>query len=115
MDDVFKRVKEFTIDINDKFATKTIITITHKDTIISINKAFKDFDYITKKYIYCPKNIEINIRYRDNDRKTEVDLHKPYVDNYWFKENNKVYRRIPEVMDCWFESGSMPFGQVGYV
>jgi len=43
-----------------------------------------------------------------------MDLHKPYVDSYRFKKWNKEYRRIPEVMDCWFESGSMPFGQCGY-
>jgi isoleucyl-tRNA synthetase len=45
----------------------------------------------------------------------EVDLHKPYVDNYWFVKEGKTYKRVPEVMDCWFESGAMPFGQEHYV
>jgi isoleucyl-tRNA synthetase len=45
----------------------------------------------------------------------QVDLHKPYVDNYWFEIEGNIYKRIPEVMDCWFESGAMPFGQANYL
>ena len=44
-----------------------------------------------------------------------MDLHKPYVDSYWGIREGKSYKRIPEVMDCWFESGSMPFGQDHYL
>lgn len=114
IDDVMARCKAYTIDVNEKFKTKTIITITHKDSVILIQKAFKDFDYLKKKHEYIPLNGNIVVRYRDNDRKMEMDLHKPYVDSYRFKKGNKEYRRVPEVMDCRFESGSMPFGQAGY-
>ena len=62
-----------------------------------------------------PKNAEIKVLYRDDDRDTEVDLHKPYVDNYRFMKDGKTYKRIPEVMDCRFESGAMPFGQEHYI
>ncbi|MFA7298151.1 MAG: class I tRNA ligase family protein [Candidatus Absconditabacterales bacterium] len=114
MDDVFARNTEYIKDINTQFQTKTIITITHEDSFISISKAFKEFDYLTKKQDNIPENGKVSIRYRDNNRNMEMDLHKPYVDSYRFKKGNKEYRRIPEVMDCWFESGSMPFGQAGY-
>lgn len=114
MDEVIARCKAYTIDVNEKFKTKTIITITHKESVVLIQKAFKDFDYLTKKHDFNTTNGNIIIRYRDNDRKMEMDLHKPYVDSYRFKKGNKEYRRVPEVMDCWFESGSMPFGQAGY-
>jgi len=40
-----------------------------------------------------------------------TDLHRHYIDHLTFKENGKVFRRIPEVFDCWFESGSMPYAQ----
>ncbi|MDR0607565.1 MAG: class I tRNA ligase family protein [Candidatus Peribacteria bacterium] len=30
-------------------------------------------------------------------------------------KEGKTYKRVPEVMDCWFESGAMPFGQEHYV
>ncbi len=63
------------------------------------------------------KKIDENgeIMYRDTQRNKEVDLHKPYVDNYRGVKDGKTYQRIPEVMDCWFESGAMPFGQEHYI
>lgn len=40
------------------------------------------------------------------------DLHRPYIDEITIDcECGGVMRRIPEVLDCWFESGSMPFAQ----
>lgn len=42
------------------------------------------------------------------------DLHKHIVDSIEIKKDGKVYRRIPEVLDCWFESGSMPYAQLHY-
>jgi len=114
IDDVMARCRAYTLEVNQKFATKTIISVTHRDSVVLIQQTFKDFDYLTKKQEYNPNNGKIVVRYRDNNRKMEMDLHKPYVDSYRFKKWTKEYRRIPEVMDCWFESGSMPFGQAGY-
>jgi len=45
---------------------------------------------------------------------TVNDLHKQFVDKIEIQKDGKVYRRIPEVLDCWFESGSMPYGQMHY-
>ncbi len=42
------------------------------------------------------------------------DLHKHFVDELTFTKDGKEYRRIGEVLDCWFESGSMPYGQMHY-
>ncbi|MCY1141680.1 isoleucine--tRNA ligase [Actinoplanes sp. Pm04-4] len=47
------------------------------------------------------------------------DLHRPYVDelirpNPDDPTGKSTMRRVPEVLDCWFESGSMPFAQVHY-
>ena len=43
-----------------------------------------------------------------------MDLHRPYIDEIVIKKNNKEYHRIPEVLDSWFEAGSMPYAQVHY-
>lgn len=45
-----------------------------------------------------------------------TDLHKHFVDEltYPCPKCHKPMRRIPEVLDCWFESGSMPYGQAHY-
>jgi len=44
------------------------------------------------------------------------DLHKSYIDEIVFKceKCGGLMKRIPEVFDCWFESGSMPYAQVHY-
>ncbi len=45
-----------------------------------------------------------------------TDLHKENVDDLVFKLPGEegTYKRIPEVLDCWFESGSMPYAQLHY-
>ncbi len=40
-----------------------------------------------------------------------VDLHRHFIDDLTFTHKGKVFKRIPEVFDCWFESGSMPYAQ----
>jgi isoleucyl-tRNA synthetase len=40
-----------------------------------------------------------------------TDLHKHVVDEVLIRKDGKVYRRTPEVLDCWFESGAMPYAQ----
>jgi isoleucyl-tRNA synthetase len=40
-----------------------------------------------------------------------TDLHKHVVDAVIIRKDGKTYRRTPEVLDCWFESGSMPYAQ----
>lgn len=49
-------------------------------------------------------------------RNGDLDLHKPYIDNIKFKceKCGGEMERIPEVLDCWFESGSMPYAQIHY-
>ncbi|MCH9613382.1 MAG: Isoleucine--tRNA ligase [Chlamydiia bacterium] len=42
------------------------------------------------------------------------DIHRHFIDELTFEEDGKVYKRIPEVFDCWFESGSMPYAQNHY-
>lgn len=43
-----------------------------------------------------------------------TDIHRHYVDCIEITKNGKVYRRIEEVFDCWFESGSVPFTNEKY-
>jgi isoleucyl-tRNA synthetase len=56
----------------------------------------------------------------ENGNKTSVadldsiDLHKPFVDKIYFEKDGKIYKRTPELIDVWFDSGSMPFAQYHY-
>ena len=46
----------------------------------------------------------------------DIELHRPYIDAVTIKcpECGKLMHRVPEVIDCWFDSGSMPFAQHHY-
>ena len=58
--------------------------------------------------------------YEDNGKRIplseveEIDLHKPFVDKVFFDRNGKIFKRTPELIDVWFDSGAMPFAQYHY-
>ena len=51
-----------------------------------------------------------------NPDDAKVELHRPYIDGVTFKcpDCGKTMKRVPEVIDCWFDSGAMPFAQHHY-
>ncbi len=53
-------------------------------------------------------------KYAKNLPKEKIDLHKDFLDEIILEKDGKEFKRIPEVLDCWFESGSMPFAQFHY-
>ena len=72
--------------------------------LYELNKDFWQIEFKDGKYFYT------------NTWK-EIDLHKHFVDEILVK-NPKTWntlKRIPEVLDCWFESGSMPYASKHYI
>lgn len=67
-------------------------------SIEELKEGFIDIDGVKKQVSEC-----------DN-----IDLHKPFVDDVYFEKNGKVYKRTPELIDVWFDSGAMPFAQYHY-
>ncbi|MEY8427486.1 isoleucine--tRNA ligase [Lachnospiraceae bacterium 46-15] len=51
-----------------------------------------------------------------DERAKDVELHRPYIDEIQIKcpKCGKPMHRVPEVIDCWFDSGAMPFAQHHY-
>jgi len=45
---------------------------------------------------------------------SELDLHRPAVDDVTFEKDGKTWQRVPEVIDCWFDSGAMSYAQWHY-
>lgn len=43
-----------------------------------------------------------------------ADLHRHHIDPLTIEHEGETYRRVEEVFDCWFESGSMPYAQIHY-
>ncbi|MGQ9819007.1 MAG: isoleucine--tRNA ligase [Candidatus Kapaibacteriales bacterium] len=69
-------------------------------SIEELKQGFIIDDDGTRKYL---KDIEV-----------EIDLHRPFVDKIYFERNGKIFKRVPEVIDVWFDSGAMPFAQFHY-
>ncbi|MBR3152894.1 MAG: isoleucine--tRNA ligase [Clostridia bacterium] len=63
----------------------------------------------------CIGSIE-ELKEKGIDVPDDIELHKPYIDNVYLTcpECGKKMKRVKEVIDCWFDSGSMPFAQWHY-
>ena len=66
-------------------------------------------------YQECIGSIE-ELKEKGIDVPENIELHKPYIDNVYLKcpKCGKKMTRAKEVIDCWFDSGSMPFAQWHY-
>ena len=64
---------------------------------------------------HCIGSIE-ELKSMSDDCPDDIELHKPYVDNVHIKcpECGGKMTRVSEVIDCWFDSGAMPFAQYHY-
>ncbi len=67
-------------------------------------------------HLHCVGSREELVKLANQDIDMSVELHRPYVDDITITcpECGKEMHRIPEVMDCWFDSGAMPFAQWHY-
>ena len=120
------RVGEFLYEIDRKYRGKKILIVTHEydawllDAVASgatnegavALRAKAGDDYIgfaeVRALDFAP--IPHNDRY-------ELDFHRPFVDrmDYPCSSCKGTMERIPDVFDCWFESGAMPFAQFHYM
>lgn len=123
LQDAKNRFADFIYDIDSKYENKNIVIVTHgiafqvmpaileclnqTDSVFEIRKTFHkvpDGHMESFELVKLPHN-----------KNYELDLHRPYIDAVTLvNESGDEYTRIPEVIDCWFESGSMPFAQDHY-
>ena len=121
--DVKKRVGEFLYEIEKEYENENILIVTHNspafmlsrvvvgDTALDSARAYEDH---TSAYVEPGevKNLSFVPLPHNNDY--ELDFHRPYIDQILLTDGVEEYTRIQEVFDCWFESGSMPYGQKHY-
>lgn len=116
--DVLKRAGEFIYDLETKYKGKKILIVTHGAIARAIELhshgvSFASLYGRTRDY----KNFEnADLRKIDfvplpHNENFELDLHKPYIDEVDLYLNGEKLTRVKEVVDVWFDSGSMPFAQ----
>ncbi len=112
------RVMTVLEEYENKYSGKNILFISHGAPIMNMILGSKGLtaeqigdDIEAENY---PKNAEIKeidfVPFPHNAN-FELDLHKPFIDEVVLEKNGKEYKRVKEVMDVWFDSGSMPFSQ----
>lgn len=119
--EVRRRVGSFMFELEKRYPKKKILIVTHEgpgwllNTVVremNIEECIEDYDDM----LYL-KNAEIKkldfIPFPHNAN-FEPDLHRPYIDEITLTDGRGIYERIPEVIDCWVESGAMPFASSGY-
>ncbi|MCC7160586.1 class I tRNA ligase family protein [Candidatus Nomurabacteria bacterium] len=120
--DVHKRMGDFIYDLENKYSNKKILIISHGDPILAL---YSVVDGYTKEKVRISENVfqyfktgeirELPFVPLPHNANYELDLHRPYIDEVPLVcECGGDLERIPEVLDCWFESGSMPFAQDHY-
>jgi isoleucyl-tRNA synthetase len=118
--DAVKRVGEFIYDLESKYKNKNIFIVGHSGMMRALEFAVNGYSFsniLDENILIPPGNAEIRVFDfvpLPHNENYELDLHRPYIDSIKLEIDGREYIRIPEVIDCWFESGSMPFAQDHY-
>ena len=112
------RMGQFIYALEEEHKGKSILIISHAGPLFALECAAKGLNLEESElYFNQPsyfENAEIRpldfVRQPHNDN-FELDFHRPYIDDFEIYEGETKLERVPDVFDCWFESGSMPYGQ----
>ncbi len=122
--DVRRRMMAAIAEIDKEYEGKTILIVSHESPLWLLETGVLGFD--ERKTLEVKNNgkedfienaevREISYSHLPYGKNGEIDLHRPHIDQVIFScECEGTMRRVPDVFDCWFESGSMPFAQNAY-
>lgn len=119
--DVYRRSANFICEIDSKYENKNILIVSHGSVLCNLSLVSSGFakEELHKRYVdEMFKNAEVrevDFRQLPINADFEIDLHRPFIDDIKvFDENGKIMKRVEDVFDCWYESGSMFFAQQHY-
>src|SRR6056297_1992914 len=110
----------FMYALEEEYQNKNILIVSHGDPLHMLHAAALGWDTsesVARRVNEYPVKGEARpisfVPMPHNDH-FELDFHRPYIDNIELHEDGVKLERVPDVFDCWFESGSMPYGQHHY-
>lgn len=118
--DLIRRVGEFLYEFDAKHENERVLIVSHASSTFALQCVAEGADHervIELKKAGYFKNAEVRplpfvpVPHNDN---YALDYHRPYIDNIELYEDGVKLVRVPDVFDCWFESGSMPYAQHHY-
>ncbi|MEI7719636.1 MAG: class I tRNA ligase family protein [bacterium] len=116
------RVGDFLFDIEQRYSGKTILIVTHEVpawllTEIAAISDHKDMESRTHRghLFTLAEHKKIDFIAYPHSATFALDLHRPYIDEVPLGDAvHGEWKRVTDVFDCWFESGSMPFARGHY-
>ncbi len=120
--DVKKRITGLVYDIDSKHTDEHILLVTHG---LPLRMAVASFEGRNARDLLRNgwKDVSdptasihaLNFKPLPHNSDFELDLHRPFIDSItWTNEKGELYKRVQEVFDVWYDSGSMPFAQCHY-
>lgn len=115
------RMGEFLYNTDAKHEKEHILIVTHEGCIygaedvalgMSLERIVETHGNITRMNPGTYRTL--NFAYIPHNIKYEADFHRPYIDQVVFETEGETYTRLPEVLDVWYDAGSMPFASVNY-
>jgi len=116
--DTRERFGEFLYELENNKKGETILIVSHGiafealETVAEGLQKKKAWETILGMHAKRGECQELPFVSLPHNEDYELDLHRPYIDDVVLvSENGTELRRVPEVMDVWFDSGAMPFAQ----
>jgi isoleucyl-tRNA synthetase len=116
--EVRRRVGELLFEIERRYTGKNVLLVSHGNplwNLIHVAKRIPSENFADKEMPKLAEVRELPFVLFPHTKDYELDLHRPYIDDVVLIDGKGgKYERIPEVLDCWVESGAMPFAQANY-
>lgn len=121
LNEVRQRMGKVVYELEKKYSGKRILIISHGDPLWVLDGALRGATKEElvrereKRYMKPAelRTLEMNPVPKNAD--FELDFHRPYIDDLVLvAKDGTQLTRVPDVFDCWFESGSMPYGEHHY-
>ncbi len=119
--DAKRRFGGFLYELDASLRNENVLIVSHGIALETLEAAVRGADLEESKRIIDtldPKPAELrklDFEPFPHNRDFELDYHLPYIDDIELvNEAGEILTRIPEVVDCWVESGSMPFAELHY-
>ena len=126
-EDVERRMSEAFADILAKHKGERILIVSHESPVVYLLRSLGNLTLEEAASYFKEEKFESFAKpltvYVNSETRKEIDLHRPYIDEIALDcevcakstgSGRGLMRRVPEVFDCWFESGAMPFAAAHY-
>ncbi|MEK7461493.1 MAG: class I tRNA ligase family protein [Patescibacteria group bacterium] len=110
------RMGEVLFDIDHKHKDKTILLVSHGMPLWVLQRVAEgkqSDDFKPGEQLKPAEVVSISFVPYPHNENYELDLHRPYIDEVVLEKSGEEYRRVPEIFDTWYDSGSVPFASRG--